>query len=140
MRGPKRSDRRPDELILAAEWEYGGPAQAFLKAGTRNAMVIAVSSCALVLDRKRRRVGVGLGSVGPVVLRARSGSERDSVQVDDHPAGHDERAHAGGQVEPRKVAHLARQPQPSAESGAHQCLLSGARPLLFSASVNCCVS
>ena len=35
-------------------------------------MVIAVSSCALVLDRKQRRVGVGLGSVGPVVLRART--------------------------------------------------------------------
>jgi CO/xanthine dehydrogenase FAD-binding subunit len=69
-RGPKRSDRRPGELILAAEWEAAGPAQAFLKAGTRNAMVIAVANCALVVDRERRRVGVGLGSVGPVVIRA----------------------------------------------------------------------
>jgi CO/xanthine dehydrogenase FAD-binding subunit len=72
MRGPKQSVRGPDELILAAEWEAAGPAQAFLKAGTRNAMVIAVANCALVVDRRRRRVRLGLGSVGPVVIRART--------------------------------------------------------------------
>jgi CO/xanthine dehydrogenase FAD-binding subunit len=72
MRGPKRSARGPEELILAAEWEGAGPAQVFLKAGTRNAMVIAVANCALVVDRMRRRVGVGLGSVGPVVIRPRT--------------------------------------------------------------------
>jgi CO/xanthine dehydrogenase FAD-binding subunit len=72
MQGPKRSARRPDELILAAEWDAAGSAQAFLKAGTRNAMVIAVASCALVVDASRRRVGVGLGSVGPVVIRPRT--------------------------------------------------------------------
>jgi CO/xanthine dehydrogenase FAD-binding subunit len=33
-------------------------------------MVIAVANCAVVLDTARQRVGVGLGSVGPVVLRA----------------------------------------------------------------------
>jgi CO/xanthine dehydrogenase FAD-binding subunit len=32
--------------------------------------VIAVANCALVVDPQRRRVGVGLGSVGPVILRA----------------------------------------------------------------------
>jgi CO/xanthine dehydrogenase FAD-binding subunit len=72
MLGPKRSARRPEELILAAKWEAAGPAQAFLKAGTRNAMVIAVASCALVVDFDRRRVGVGLGSVGPVIIRPRT--------------------------------------------------------------------
>jgi CO/xanthine dehydrogenase FAD-binding subunit len=70
MRGPKRPDRRPDELVLGAEWLPAGVTQAFLKAGTRNAMVIAVANCALVVDPVRRRVGVGLGSVGPVILRA----------------------------------------------------------------------
>jgi CO/xanthine dehydrogenase FAD-binding subunit len=70
MRGPKRPDRRPDELVLGAEWLPAGATQAFLKAGTRNAMVIAVANCALVVDPVRRRVGVGLGSVGPVILRA----------------------------------------------------------------------
>jgi CO/xanthine dehydrogenase FAD-binding subunit len=70
MHGPKRPDRRPDELVLGAEWLPAGVTQAFLKAGTRNAMVIAVANCALVVDPKSRRVGVGLGSVGPVILRA----------------------------------------------------------------------
>ena len=70
VRGPKRPDRRPDELVLGAEWLPAGVTQAFLKAGTRNAMVIAVANCALVVDPERRRVGVGLGSVGPVILRA----------------------------------------------------------------------
>jgi CO/xanthine dehydrogenase FAD-binding subunit len=69
MLGPKRSARRPEELILAAEWDAAGSTQAFLKAGTRNAMVIAVASLALVVDPERRRVGVGLGSAGPVVIR-----------------------------------------------------------------------
>src|SRR5205807_1654894 len=72
MKGPKKSSLEPGELVLAAEWLDPGPAQAFLKVGTRNAMVIAVANCALVVDRKRRRVGVGLGSVGPVVIRPRT--------------------------------------------------------------------
>jgi CO/xanthine dehydrogenase FAD-binding subunit len=70
MTGPKRSVRRPDELVIAAEWDDAGPAQTFIKVGTRNAMVIAVASLALVVDRTRRRVGVALGSCGPTILRA----------------------------------------------------------------------
>ncbi len=70
MTGPKRSVRRPDELIVRAEWDDAGPAQTFMKVGTRNAMVIAVAGLVLVLDRKRERVGVGLGSCGPTILRA----------------------------------------------------------------------
>jgi CO/xanthine dehydrogenase FAD-binding subunit len=31
--------------------------------------VIAVANCAVVVDGASRRVGVGLGSVGPVILR-----------------------------------------------------------------------
>src|SRR5438132_1687201 len=65
MSGPKRSVRRPDELVIAAEWDDAGPAQTFMKVGTRNAMVIAVASLALVVDRARKRIGVGLGSCGP---------------------------------------------------------------------------
>jgi CO/xanthine dehydrogenase FAD-binding subunit len=69
MTGPKKSVRRPDELIVAAEWDDAGPAQTFMKVGTRNAMVIAVAGLALVVDRARRRVGVGLGSCGPTLIR-----------------------------------------------------------------------
>lgn len=70
MLGPRRSARRPGELVSAVEWEDAGAAQVFMKAGTRNAMVIAVASLAMVIDRRRQRVRVALGSVGPVVLRA----------------------------------------------------------------------
>lgn len=70
MTGPKKSVRRPDELIVATEWDDAGPAQTFMKVGTRNAMVIAVAGLALVVDRRRRRVGVGLGSCGPTIIRA----------------------------------------------------------------------
>ncbi len=70
MTGPKRSVRRRDEVIVAAEWQDAGEAQTFMKVGTRNAMVIAVASLALIVDRARRRVGIGLGSCGPTVLAA----------------------------------------------------------------------
>jgi CO/xanthine dehydrogenase FAD-binding subunit len=70
MTGPKKNVRRADEVVVGAEWEDAGPAQTFMKVGTRNAMVIAVAGLALVLDRARHRVGVGLGSCGPTILRA----------------------------------------------------------------------
>ena len=70
MTGPKKNVRRSDELVLGAEWDDAGPAQTFMKVGTRNAMVIAVAGLALVVDRARKRVGVGLGSCGPTILRA----------------------------------------------------------------------
>ena len=75
MTGPKRNVMRPDELVVAAEWNDAGPAQTFIKVGTRNAMVIAVASLALVIDRVRRRVGIALGSCGPTIIRA-SDAER----------------------------------------------------------------
>ncbi len=70
MTGPKRSARRPDELVLGAEWRDAGASQTFIKVGTRNAMVIAVASLAMVVDRLRHRVGIALGSCGPTILRA----------------------------------------------------------------------
>jgi len=72
MFGPRKSARRPGELVLAAEWLDAGPAQAFLKAGTRNAMVIAVANLAMVVDRARRAVRVAMGSVGPTIIRAQA--------------------------------------------------------------------
>ncbi len=71
MLGPRRSARRPDELLIAVEWDASGRSQVFFKIGTRNAMVIAVASLAMVVDRLKRRVRVALGSVAPVILRAR---------------------------------------------------------------------
>jgi len=70
--GPKRTTLAPGELIVAVRIPVAGAddGQQFLKVGTRNAMVIAVASCAVIVSRATRRVSVALGSVGPVPLRA----------------------------------------------------------------------
>jgi CO/xanthine dehydrogenase FAD-binding subunit len=69
LTGPKRTALRPDELITAVRVPLvPGPAE-FLKIGVRNAMVIAVANCALVVDRELRTVRCALGSVGPVPMQ-----------------------------------------------------------------------
>jgi CO/xanthine dehydrogenase FAD-binding subunit len=83
--GPKRSVLAPDELITAFVIAPATAAQQFAKIGTRNAMVIAVCSFAVSLwpggrpgadkagaDKQSGdgRVGTGIGSAGPVPLRA----------------------------------------------------------------------
>jgi CO/xanthine dehydrogenase FAD-binding subunit len=75
MIGPKQTALDPGELVTEVTFSDPGPAQIFMKAGTRNAMVIAVASLALVVDRRRRKVRVALGSVGPTILRAREAEE-----------------------------------------------------------------
>jgi CO/xanthine dehydrogenase FAD-binding subunit len=80
MTGPKKSVRRPDELIVAAEWDDAGAAQTYMFAATRNAMAISIAGLALVVDRARRRVGVGLGSCGPTIIRA-SEAERFATGI-----------------------------------------------------------
>ncbi|HYZ46837.1 MAG TPA: FAD binding domain-containing protein [Actinomycetota bacterium] len=69
--GPKRNALAPDELITAVAVPVARGPQQFSKIGTRNAMVIAVSAFALAIDTESRSVGTGIGSAGPVVLRAR---------------------------------------------------------------------
>jgi len=83
--GPKRSVLAPDELITAFLIAPAAGPQQFAKIGTRNAMVIAVCSFALALRPAGRpagtgpegppggaggTVGTGIGSAGPVPLRA----------------------------------------------------------------------
>lgn len=68
--GPKRTDRRPDELIEAVRLPVARGPQEYLKVGPRNAMVISVAGLAAVADLEARTLAVGLGSVGPVPLRA----------------------------------------------------------------------
>lgn len=67
--GPKRTALRPGELIVAVRVPVATGAREFLKIGVRNAMVIAVASCALVVDRERRTLACALGAVGPVPVR-----------------------------------------------------------------------
>jgi CO/xanthine dehydrogenase FAD-binding subunit len=72
---PKRTARQPNELIESVRIPRPDGGQEFVKVGTRNAMVIAVCSAAVVVDRDRRQVRVALGSVGPVPLRAPEAEE-----------------------------------------------------------------
>jgi CO/xanthine dehydrogenase FAD-binding subunit len=64
--GPKRNALAPDELIVAVRVRGGVVAQTFMKVGPRNAMVIAVVSLALGVDRERGALSAAFGSAGPV--------------------------------------------------------------------------
>ena len=64
--GPKRNALEPDELILAVRLRPTESPQTFMKVGPRNAMVIAVVSLALTVDRERNEIRAAFGSAGPV--------------------------------------------------------------------------
>jgi CO/xanthine dehydrogenase FAD-binding subunit len=68
--GAKRTALAPDELITAIRVPAARGPQQFSKIGTRNAMVIAVCSFALDLDEGARKVGTGIGSAAPTIVRA----------------------------------------------------------------------
>jgi CO/xanthine dehydrogenase FAD-binding subunit len=68
--GPKKTTRQADELVVAVHVPVRRGPQAFLKVGTRNAMVIAVASVCLAVDLDDHTVRCALGAVGPVPLRA----------------------------------------------------------------------
>lgn len=75
--GPRRTARRPGEIITSLRFAApaAATATAFVKAGRRKAMEIAVVNVAvrLTLDANGacRDARIALGSVGPTVLRAR---------------------------------------------------------------------
>jgi CO/xanthine dehydrogenase FAD-binding subunit len=73
--GPKRNDLRGDELIAAFHVAAADGPQQFAKIGTRNAMVIAVSSLALAIWPGRRGVATCIGSAGPTPIRANEAEE-----------------------------------------------------------------
>jgi CO/xanthine dehydrogenase FAD-binding subunit len=70
LTGPKRNALAPGELLVGVRLPLLGGPQEFRKVGVRNAMVIAVASVAFAVDPAGRTVRCGLGSVGPVALRA----------------------------------------------------------------------
>ena len=70
--GVKRNALEPDELIAAVHVEPSGQPQTFMKVGPRNAMVIAVCSLALVVDRERAEVRAAFGSAAPVARLVRA--------------------------------------------------------------------
>ena len=64
--GPKRNALAEDELIVAVTLTPSKTRQTFMKVGPRNAMVIAVCSLALAVDREREEIRAAFGSAGPV--------------------------------------------------------------------------
>jgi CO/xanthine dehydrogenase FAD-binding subunit len=68
--GVKRTSIEPGEVIWQIKVPRLDGPQEFLKVGTRNAMVISIVCCALIMDRVGRTVRLGLGSVSPRPLRA----------------------------------------------------------------------
>lgn len=64
--GPKRNALAPGELIVSVRLAPSGGRQTFMKIGPRNAMVIAVCSLALSVDRERGELRAAYGSAGPV--------------------------------------------------------------------------
>ena len=69
MVGVKRTALEPGEMIVSVTLPLVQGWQGYAKVGVRNAMVIAVASACVVLDRADRKVAVALGSVGPTILR-----------------------------------------------------------------------
>jgi CO/xanthine dehydrogenase FAD-binding subunit len=76
--GPKRNALEADELIAGVQVSPSGARQTFMKVGPRNAMVIAVVSLALAVDREREEVRAAFGSAGPVPEIVTAGLERSA--------------------------------------------------------------
>ncbi|GAB3563904.1 xanthine dehydrogenase family protein subunit M [Amycolatopsis endophytica] len=73
--GVKKHSLEPDELIVAVHLPVATAPQQFAKVGTRNAMVIAVCSFAVVLDPENRRAGAAIGSAAPTPRHATDAEE-----------------------------------------------------------------
>ncbi len=80
--GVKTTTIGPGELVAEVVVPRIVGPQQFLKVGTRNAMVISIASAAVVVDLQARSVRCGLGSVGPVPIRARNAEEMISDAID----------------------------------------------------------
>jgi CO/xanthine dehydrogenase FAD-binding subunit len=80
--GPKRTVRRPGELITAITLPVLRGWQGYAKVGVRNAMVIATATCCLAVDEEASNVRIALGSVGPVIIRAAEAEAFAAANID----------------------------------------------------------
>ncbi len=85
--GVKTTSIGTGEMVVEVVVERRPGPQQFLKVGTRNAMVIAIASVAVVVDVEARQVRVGLGSVAPVPLRAMAAEAHVADAIDWRAAG-----------------------------------------------------
>jgi CO/xanthine dehydrogenase FAD-binding subunit len=82
MVGVKRTALEPGEMIVSVTVPLVQGWQGYAKVGVRNAMVIAVASACVVLDRANGKVGVALGSVGPTILRCPTAEAHLAAAID----------------------------------------------------------
>ena len=82
MIGVKRTALAPGELIVSVTLPVVDGWQGYAKVGVRNAMVIAVASACVVLDRSQRQVAVALGSVGSTILRCAAAEAHLAATLD----------------------------------------------------------
>jgi CO/xanthine dehydrogenase FAD-binding subunit len=80
--GPKRTVRRPDELLTAVTVGLLDGWQGYAKIGVRNAMVISAAGACLATDHTTRSVRIALGAVGPTILRCPDAEAYASEHVD----------------------------------------------------------
>jgi CO/xanthine dehydrogenase FAD-binding subunit len=82
MTGVKRTVLQPGELITAITVPVLDGWQGYAKVGIRNAMVIAIASVCLAVDRPSRSVRLALGSVAPTIVRAAEAEAHAAQRVD----------------------------------------------------------
>jgi CO/xanthine dehydrogenase FAD-binding subunit len=82
MVGVKRTGLQPGEMIVSITVPIVEGWQGYAKVGVRNAMVIAVASTCVVLDRHRRSAAIAIGSVGPTILRCPDAEAHLAATVD----------------------------------------------------------
>lgn len=82
MVGVKRNALMPGEIIVSTTLPIISGWQGYAKVGVRNAMVISVASCCLVVDRVSGTVAVALGAVGPTIIRCRETETWLAAQID----------------------------------------------------------
>ncbi|MDA2968930.1 MAG: FAD binding domain-containing protein [Actinomycetota bacterium] len=82
MVGVKRNSRQPGEIIVSTTLPIISGWQGYAKVGVRNAMVISVASCCLVVDRINGKVAIALGAVGPTIVRCRETEAWLASQID----------------------------------------------------------
>ena len=92
--GVKQTSLRHGEFIESVRVPVLDSPQEFLKVGSRSAMVISVTSLALITYPETRSVGIGLGAVNPTPTRAKEAEayitdylDWENMQVD--PSGLD---------------------------------------------------
>ncbi len=82
MIGVKKNTRLPGEIIVSVTLPIIKGWQGYAKVGVRNAMVISVASCCLVIDRNLGAIKVALGAVGPTIIRCRETEQWLAAQID----------------------------------------------------------